>query len=75
MTRTRTAIAAALIAIPAALTACSAPAHTTAHSAACTSPSAPSGTTVSVDSQGNASAPYTGGVGLKCTDGSWVRIH
>lgn len=71
MTRTHRAIAALAIAIPAALTACS----TQTHPAACTSPSAPSGTTVSVDAQGNASAPYTGGIGLKCTDGSWVRIH
>jgi hypothetical protein len=40
---------------------------------ACAAPSAPNGTTVSVDAQGNASAPYTGGYGLKCSNGAWVK--
>ena len=42
--------------------------------AGCHTPAAVSGTTVSVDGQGNASSPYTGGTGFRCDDGTWVRI-
>ena len=42
--------------------------------AGCHTPTAPSGTTISVDQAGNATAPYTGGLGYRCDGGTWVRI-
>jgi hypothetical protein len=41
---------------------------------ACSSPSLPSGDSISVDSQGNASSPATGGLEFTCAGGTWVRI-
>jgi hypothetical protein len=40
----------------------------------CHTPAMPSGSTISVDQAGNATAPYTGGLGLRCANGKWVRM-
>lgn len=42
------------------------------HHGNCAYPAAVNGTTVSISADGSASAPYTGGPGLKCSDGTWV---
>ena len=45
-----------------------------AAAAECHTPTAPNGTTISVDQAGNATAPYTGGLGLRCANGKWMQI-
>ncbi len=42
--------------------------------AGCHTPAMPDGSTISVDAQGDATAPYTGGLGFRCDGGTWVRI-
>ena len=42
--------------------------------AGCHTPAMPDGSTISVDQAGNATAPYTGGLGFRCADGRWVQI-
>ncbi len=40
----------------------------------CHTPAAPNGTTISVDRNGNASSPATGGLEFRCAGGKWVRM-
>ena len=42
--------------------------------AGCHTPTMPDGSTISVDQAGNATAPYTGGLGFRCANGKWVRM-
>ena len=59
------------LAVAATMLGCSA---THAGPRSCTAPHAANGTTISVDAQGNASSPYTGGTGFRCSNGTWMRI-
>jgi hypothetical protein len=45
-----------------------------AAAAECHTPSMPDGSTISVDQAGNATAPYTGGLGFRCANGKWVQM-
>jgi len=74
--RRRMATVAAVVAAAAISLAGCGSVHQTRQSApeGCHTPSMPDGSTISVDQAGNATAPYTGGIGLRCANGKWVRM-